>query len=152
MESTTLEERMSGNMRDYTIAFQSAESGLKAAEAWLMNQVNRPIVSGDGSTPVWSENAMDPANDDGQYWWEHANMNNTWWNNNGDAVNDVAQVAAPPRYIIEEYRSADSGQSISIGAGEASTPRVFHRITSRGVGLNAATAVTVQSTFVQSYN
>jgi type IV pilus assembly protein PilX len=152
MESTTLEERMSGNMRDYTLAFQSAESALKAAEAWLVVQVNRPIVSADGSTPVWSENAMDPAAADGKYWWEHANMDHNWWVNNGDAVNDVAQVVAPPRYIIEEYRSVDSGQSIAIGAGEVTVPRVFHRITARGVGLNATTAVSMQSTFVQSYN
>jgi type IV pilus assembly protein PilX len=152
MESTTLEERMSGNMRDYTLAFQSAESALKSAEAWLVVQVNQPIVSGDGSTTVWSENAMDPAAADGRYWWEHANMTHDWWTNNGDVVNDVAQVAAPPRYIIEEYRTVDSGQGIDIGSGSATVPRVFHRITARGVGVNAATAVTVQSTFVQTYD
>jgi type IV pilus assembly protein PilX len=152
MESTTLEERMSGNMRDYTLAFQSAESALKAAEAWLVVQVNLPIVSADGTTTVWVENSMDPAAADGEYWWEHANMTNAWWNNNGDAVNNVAQVAAPPRYIIEEYRSVDSGQSIAIGGGAVTVPRVFHRITARGVGVNPTTAVSVQSTFVQTYN
>ena len=44
MESTILEERMSGNMRDYTLAFQAAESALKNAEAWLVGQIGRAHV------------------------------------------------------------------------------------------------------------
>lgn len=152
MESTTLEERMSGNMRDYTMAFQSAESAIKAAEAWLVAQANLPIVSADGSTTVWSENAMDPAATDGKYWWEHANMNGNWWTNNGIAITDVAEVSEQPRYIIEQYRTVDSGQSIAIGAGEVTVPRIFHRVTARGVGINPTTTVSVQTTFVQTYD
>lgn len=149
MESTTLEERMSGNMRDYTMAFQAAESAIKAAEAWLVVQADLPTVSADGSTTVWRENAMDASDSDGKYWWEHANADWTWWTNNGIAITDVAEVSAQPRYIIEEYRSVDSGQSIAFGA---STPRIFHRVTARGVGINPTTSVSVQTTFVQSYD
>ncbi|MFK7864759.1 MAG: PilX N-terminal domain-containing pilus assembly protein [Pseudohongiellaceae bacterium] len=152
MESTTLEERMSGNMRDYTMAFQSAESAIKSAEAWLVVQNNLPIASGDGSTRVWSENAMDPSASDGKYWWEHNAADGTWWGNNGTVITDMAEVAEQPRYIIEEYRTVDSGQSIAIGSGETTVPRVFHRVTARGVGVNPTTAVRVQTTFVQSYN
>lgn len=152
MESTTLEERMSGNMRDYTMAFQAAESAIKDAEAWLILQGNLPIVSGDGSTRVWSENSMDPAADDGKYWWEHANANGDWWTANGVAIADVAEVSEQPMYIIEEYRSVDSGQSIAIGAGQTTQPRTFHRVTARGVGVNPTTSVSVQTTFVQTYD
>jgi type IV pilus assembly protein PilX len=152
MESTTLEERMSGNMRDYTMAFQSAESAIKAAEAWLVVQTNLPLVSGDGSTTVWSENSMDQSATDGMYWWQHANADGDWWNNNGVAITGVAEVSTQPRYIIEEYRTVDSGQSISIGGGETKVPRVFHRVTARGVGVNATTSVSVQTTFVQTYD
>lgn len=152
MESTILEERMSGNMRDYSLAFQSAESALKAGEAWLILQPpNLPTTSGDGSTGVWIEDAMDPAAGDGMYWWDHANINSSWWGANGRTLNGVADVAAQPDFIIEEYKTVDSGQSIGIGGGEATVPRIFHRITARGVGLNATTEVRVQSTFVQSY-
>jgi type IV pilus assembly protein PilX len=152
MESTTLEERMSANMRDYTLAFQSAESAIRAAEAWLAVQGNLPLVSGDGSTTVWTENSMDAAANDGKYWWDHANADWTWWMNNGVATTDVAEVSGQPRYIIEEYRSVDSGQSISIGGGGSTVPRVFHRVTARGVGINPTTSVSVQTTFVQSYD
>lgn len=79
METVVLEERMSNNMRDYSRAFQSAESALKNAEAWLILQTTLPIVSGDGSTRVWSENAMAPSETDGKYWWDHADMTAAWW-------------------------------------------------------------------------
>ncbi len=152
MESTILEERMSGNMRDYSLAFQSAESALKAGEAWLILQPpNLPTTSVDGATGVWSEDAMDPSDTDGKYWWDHANINSTWWGTNGIAMSGVADVASQPGYVIEEYKTVDSGQSIAIGGGETTVPRVFHRITARGVGLNSTTEIKVQSTFVQSY-
>ncbi len=152
MESATLEERMSGNMRDHEVAFNAAESALQAAEAWLILQNALPITSNDGSTTVWSVDAMDPSVVDGLYWWDHADIDPTWWTNNADAIANVAQVAEQPRYIIEEYRTVDTGQSIAIGGGEVTVPRVFHRITARGVGVNATTEAVVQSTFVQSYN
>jgi len=149
METTVLEERMSSNMRDYTLAFQSAESSLKNAEAWLLGQATLPIVSVDGSTRVWSEDAMDPSGTDGKYWWDHANIDSTWWTANAFAITGVAGVAAQPTYIIEEYRTVDTGESLEFGSSRS---RTFHRITARGVGVNPNTAVSVQSTFVQSYN
>jgi type IV pilus assembly protein PilX len=152
METAVLEERMSNNMRDYNMAFQSAESALKNAEAWLIAQTTRPIVSGDGSTTVWSENSMDPAGADGKYWWDHANMTSAWWAVNGDSIVGVAGVAAQPAYLIEEYRTVDNGNSLSIGSSEIPRSRTFYRITARGVGLSGTAAVQVQSTFVQSYN
>lgn len=152
METTVLEERMSSNMRDHTIAFQSAESALKNAEAWLLQQAALPIVSSDGSTRVWSEDSMDPSATDGKYWWGHANIDGAWWNTNADAITGVAGVATQPNYIIEEYRTVDSGESLGTGGGETPRSRTFHRITARGVGINPNTAVRVQSTFVQSYN
>jgi type IV pilus assembly protein PilX len=152
METTVLEERMSTNMRDYSLAFQSAESALKNAEAWLIAQDTLPTVSGDGSTTVWSESAMDPSAIDGKYWWDHANINAAWWAANADAITGVADVASQPAYVIEEYRTVDTGNSLSIGSGEVPRTRTFHRITARGVGINSATTVSVQSTFVQSYN
>ncbi len=69
---------------------------MKNAEAWLILQTTLPIVSGDGSTRVWSENAMAPSETDGKYWWDHANMTSAWWAVNGDSIVGVAGVAAQP--------------------------------------------------------
>lgn len=35
METSTLEEKMTGNLRDQSLAFQAAESALRDAESWL---------------------------------------------------------------------------------------------------------------------
>lgn len=156
MESTTLEERMSANMVDKERAFNAAETALQAGEAWLITQNTLPITSTDGSTTVWQEDSMDPTpagdpGDDGEYWWEHANMTPAWWTTNGDAPANVPAVATQPRYLIEEYKTVDTGQSIAIGSGENNTPRIFHRITAIGWGIANTTSATVQATFVQSY-
>lgn len=151
METTILEERMSSNMRDHSMAFQSAEAALKNAEAWLVGQASLPTASGDGSTTVWSENAMDPSSTDGKYWWNHTNINAAWWTANADAITGVHGVASQPLYVIEEYRTADNGNSLAIGSGEQPRTRTFYRITARGVGVNGNTSIRVQSIFVRSY-
>ncbi len=40
MSTTTLEEKMTSNFKQRQIAFQSASSALRDAEAWLLNPVN----------------------------------------------------------------------------------------------------------------
>lgn len=152
MESTILEERMSANMRDQNLAFQAAESALKRAEAWLVAQTTLPATSSDGTTPVWVQDAMDPNAADGRYWWDHVNITPTWWGNNGTAIVGVDDVIAQPRYIIEEYYTVDSGNSLGTGSGEIPTVRVFHRITTAAVGIAPTTRVTLQSTFVRPYD
>lgn len=155
MESTVLEERMSGNMRDHSLAFQAAESALKNAEAWLVLQDTLPVTSTDGSTAVWAGNSLVSGLGDEEYWWDDSSVNSGWWGTNGDDLNgtaDVADVASQPVYVIEQYRTVDTGQSIAIGGGEVTVPRIFHRITARGVGINSTTDAVLQSTFVQTYD
>lgn len=157
MESTTLEERMSANMVDHEAAFNAAETALQAGEAWLIAQQVLPIISTDGSTVVWQEDSMDPStaaggNDDGKYWWDDNNVGATWWTNNALAPSNVPGVASQPRYLVEEFKTVDTGQSIGLGGGESTNPRVFHRITARGWGIATTTSAMVQATFVQTYD
>ena len=86
------------------------------------------------------------------YWWDHGNINAGWWTANGITIANVASVAAQPTYLVEEYAVVTSGESLAQGSGEIPVPRIFHRITASGVGLNATTRVSVQATFVQAYN
>lgn len=152
MEGTILEERMSGNLRDYNMAFQAAESALKEAESWLGEQDSQPLTSVDGSTLVWSENAMDPNVNNATFWWAESARDGAWWGGNGIDLNVFNTHAAEPAYIIEQYHTSTSGQSIGIGSGEVVTPRVFHRITARGVGATQAAEVLVQSVFLKPYD
>ena len=153
MESTILEERMSGNMRDFSMAFQASESALTEAESWLDAQVNLPITSTDGTTTVWQQDSMDPNGGDTTPWWSDAARNAAWWNANAVSVPgfDTDGVVAAPRYVIEEFHTAVTGQSIGIGGGETGVPRTFHRVTARGVGASTSAVVYVQSIFVKPY-
>ncbi len=151
MESTILEERMSGNMQDYNAAFQAAESALKVAEAWLTGEDTKPVTSSNGSTTVWSVDAMDPDATDGIYWWADSARDDSWWSANAEAVT-LAGVSARSEYIIEEYRTTSFDRPIGIGGAEVTVSRIFHRITARGIGANSTTAVKLQSMFAKTYN
>jgi len=152
MESTILEERMAGNMQEFNLAFQAAESGIMAAEDWLASQVFYPECSADGSTGVWGRDAMDPLPDNFIPWWrEPLRDNHAWWSANAEVAVVVPGLAEPPRYIIEEFVVSNQGESIAVGSGEVGRIRVFHRITARGTGRNAATVVQLQSTHVRVY-
>lgn len=137
MESTILEERMSGNMQDHNTAFQAAESALKVGEAWLSLQGSKPATSTDGSTVVWQLDAMDPDTDDATDWWSDSARDASWWTANAQTTTGLQGVAAQAGYIIEEYS----------GSGN----RTFHRITARGIGQNSSAAVKLQSVYAKSY-
>lgn len=137
MESTILEERMSGNMQDHNTAFQAAESALKVAEAWLAASGSRPATSNDGSTVVWTLDAMDPDTGDTTDWWSDSARDASWWTANAQATTGLQGVAAQAEYIIEEFSSAGN--------------RTFHRITARGVGQNSLAAVKLQSVYAKAY-
>ena len=151
MESAVLEERMAGNMQDYNLAFQAAESALRDAESWLDVQNILPLQSANGTTVVWTENSMDPLAGDGVHWWEDGNVSHAWWDANSQIPGGFQGTAAQPQYIIEEYHVVSGGQSIAIGDGEPPMRRVVHRITGHAVGATASAEVLVQSTFVKPY-
>lgn len=137
MESTILEERMSGNMQDNNTAFQAAESALRVAEAWIEASATKPATSTDGSTVVWELDAMDPNTADSTDWWADSARDASWWSSNAEAISGLQGVAAQAEYIIEEYQDSPS--------------RTFHRITARGVGLNSATEVKLQSIYAKNF-
>ncbi|MCP4284248.1 MAG: pilus assembly protein PilZ, partial [Gammaproteobacteria bacterium] len=74
MDTNILEEKMAGNMRDRNTAFQSAESALRAAEAWLAAQANLPdirdVTDSSDTSPLWDLNTADPDSDNNIPWWE----------------------------------------------------------------------------------
>jgi len=151
MESAVLEERMAGNMRDYSMAFQAAESALRDAEAWLDVQNILPLQSANGTTVVWTQDSMDPLVGDGVHWWDDASVNQAWWDANSQIPGGFQGTVAQPQYVVEEFHVVSGGQSIAIGDGEPPMRRVVHRITGHGNGATASAEVFVQSTFVKPY-
>ncbi|NMG03323.1 pilus assembly protein PilX [Azoarcus taiwanensis] len=124
MRSTTLEERMAGNLRDQNLSFQAAESALREGEDFARLLANRVLLS--GATDLAS-----PA---------------TWNGNNPTGTYDINTGLNPPLAANPVYHVGPPGfVRIGVGAGE---PQYYciYRVTARGVGLVDTTTTILQST------
>lgn len=134
MRGIGTQERMSRNLRDRNMAFQAAESALRAAETALHQNLisGSPMVPGAGDLAYWeqcweSESAGCPA-------LITLPINLAEWG-----------VAERPSYRIERLAASNYG---SILADEALASAPLHRITARGVGGTAQAVVILQTTFM----
>lgn len=151
MRSTSLEERMAGNARDQTIAFQAAEAGIREAMKSLGTGVPSPagfvagcaagLCESHPTTPVWTT----------------ITANNEWTSSKTLAysgtpltIDGSNPVSIQPRYIIELVvgSSIPSGESASEGGGSSGTLVSSYRITARGWGLTDKAQATLQATFI----
>ncbi len=135
---STLEERMSGNMRDRSIAMQAAELALRDAERDILtsgrisgisnfhaNCPNGLCYPGNAgyANPIWTTVSMTVA-PSVQY-------------SAYTAAQDIPGVSAQPRYLIEGIPKPQNGGSMT----------TFYRITVRAQGINPNTVVWLQEVF-----
>lgn len=132
MQSTSLEERMAGNMRDRDIAFQAAEAGLRDGEAYLQS-VTLPTFDGTN----------------GLYQPDNSLWTTVDWTGTGVRAysGTIDQVAVQPTYYLEELPNAVTpGSSLVIGFTPPEAP-VNYRVTAHGVGVSNTSVAILQSTF-----
>lgn len=150
-----LEERMSGNMRDRSLAVQAAELALRDAEqdirssgrvSGITNFVSACTnglcyngIQGNANgtdwniTPAWSTVDMTAAPDSVAF------GDNTGAADPGTPGADlIAQLSASPRYIIEGIKKTPPGSG---------QPVYYYRITVRAQGANPNTVVWLQEVF-----
>ena len=147
---SSLEERMSGNMRDRSLAMQAAEMALRDAE--------RDIRGGVGITRASAISGLTnfvPACTDGLcYNGPAGNANGTNWNTTPvwsvvsmtaapsvkygsyTGATEIAGLSDQPRYIIEGIEKNGSGTTV-----------YYYRITVRAQGANANTVVWLQEVY-----
>lgn len=123
MRTSTMQERMAGNTRDWNLGFQSAEAALRVAEQFLRDEVVLPEFNdADGyyevnssDRPVWTGGTMAEGNGYVTY------------------PEDLPGTARRPRYYIEKLSSIrPAGASTETG-----TPveEIFYfRVTAIGFG------------------
>lgn len=145
---TSLEERMAGNSRDRNIAFQAAESGLRAGEDWISNQVLRPLSnSNPGVTQVWTLDS--PASDPTAHlWWKERDY--SWWTSNANQISStINEVSTNPYYVVEQVEF--KRDSLTMGMMSDSQGRVFYRVTAQGTGGTDTSRALVQSRYTKRY-
>lgn len=144
MQTTTLEEKMAGNLRDQTLAFQAAEAALREGEVWLGDPTRtEPTGQAAGScTPcdVYQLNA-------------YPLIDSTWWINNTTRTRPYSvllpNVATPPRYLIEYHSFIPD--SLTTGQQSDAGGRVTFRATSRGTGGSDVAQALAQSTYTRRF-
>lgn len=139
MQSTTMDEKMAGNMRDLGIALQAAESALREGEG-----TTTAIATFTGATGTNGYYDTDATFD--------IFTSATWSSSNSIEyagslyTGPSLQVAVKPRYILQ-YRGKlpiDSGIVRGTGYGSSASRHVI-RTFSRGSGLTSNTEVFLQS-------
>jgi type IV pilus assembly protein PilX len=111
MRGTILEERMGANMLDRSLAFQAAEAALREAESVAKTKptINAGCTAGLCFTPDPTVAAQQQRWLGGDAFWSSAAT--------AEAVVDVGDITARPRYIIElmQVNVPESGQCTTSG-------------------------------------
>jgi type IV pilus assembly protein PilX len=140
MQMTRMQERMSGNSRDVSIAFQGAESGLRGGETKVLGFANAPAActASGGCATVYSKTALP----------DLGPQDDSWWKTSATTFTDPdigAEFEDPPQFIIEQYAFVPYSREF----GEI-TGRDFYQVSARSTGGTGNAQAVVQSTFART--
>lgn len=150
MGTTSLEEKMAGNLKDKDLAFQAAETALIAGEDWISNQLKEPepnnslgIYEFDSNAAQWIWNTVD--------WSSTSNLvvyPNTPTQTTAGGLNEIK---TQPKYIIEILAHVpEQGGSLRLNSTTGSGTTVL-RITARGTGGTDNAVAMVQSIYQKAF-
>jgi len=165
MGTTSMEELMTGNLRDQMISFQAAEDaitdGEREVDTWLVS--GAPIANLTGSNGVYLKDALLDPNTTYQSYAEAAFDDAAIWNNATPyglitlvppltASLPGQSLAAQPVYIIEEVQlipqEADADSARHPGSGSSVA---YYKITAKGRGLSNNAVTLLQTTIAHRY-
>ncbi|HET9444952.1 MAG TPA: PilX N-terminal domain-containing pilus assembly protein [Steroidobacteraceae bacterium] len=142
-QTTRLEERMAGNMRDIDMAFQGSEAGLRDAEKYIATTAVLPTCLDSTSASCYVlQQGHFAAIDLGH-------QTEAWWRANGkpfggDSAQQVVGVVEEPRYVIEEFQTVTFSLTVGHGAPPGKT---YYKSTSWSPGATPTSHAVVESVF-----
>jgi type IV pilus assembly protein PilX len=148
VSTTTLEEKMAGNLRDRSLAFQAAEAGLRDAETSMspLTLFERPFPCQSSSTCKVIEKNFLPTFS--QWDWEDVNLYTEYTPLDSEDVIDLKEVKTYPRYVIEELDFVPD----ELGIGHGVVPgRHYYRITARGTGGTDVAQAVIETSYTRRY-
>lgn len=152
MQSSTMEERMAGNLRDQTLAFQAAESAVRDAETFIEGLASTASFNdSNGLYQADSTLVPDRLDSDDDSTKDHLDGDSTAWSRSKSvAASTIAGTATAPRYYIQHLGTVDGGGSSALnikgyGALKAGSDVELFRITARGTGGSDSAQVILQS-------
>lgn len=150
MSGAHLQEKMAGNLQEQTIAFQAAETGLKAGEDWIFGLISKPDFPNN-------KNGLYLPSTDGTPQWDKVDWNGSsvvaYPNVPGATVAGTKlDVAKQPRYIVEDLGEVpDQGESLTVATNYKGKGTTVLRITTHGAGRSPVSVSEVQSTYWKKF-
>ena len=151
--SSIMQERMAGNFKDTSLAFQAAEAGARWSTAWLQsrNSASQPFPCGGGCTSadrVWNVGQYPAEPGPGDSIWTGARTYGL--NPTDDLAVDPAQsfpmVITQPQYIMEQQYFARDDL-----AGPSYLGVAYYRVTSLGKGSRDSSAAIIKTLVAKRY-
>ncbi len=137
--TTTMEEKMAGNIRNKHMSFQAAETALRAGEQVAGNL--DPDTNFNGTNGLYPRTEVGDTNY--PIWMQPSGIN--WQNVSG--VNGVVQ---DPEYVVEDFSNAPRDKNCML---ELPPPPgcmlPIYRVTAKGWGQNTNAETMLQSTYKQ---
>jgi type IV pilus assembly protein PilX len=152
---SVIQERLAGNFKDLSIAFQASESSNRWGMSWLQSLggevLSRPFPCNEGcddTTPVREVG----------YYPSHPSPKNSYWADSDTGVYgirpvdgedmefDVAMVHEQPRYVMEQQFFLRDDL-----AGEPQKGVVFYRVTAKGIGTRANSDAIVSAVIAKRF-
>ena len=157
--TSSLTEKMAGNMRDLNLAFEAAEAGLREGERWLVTYpsvghqppppnaascTTPPCTCGTPPCDVWDLNKiLDFASGDALNEQTHL-----WWTTQGRPYSEtLANVGTQPHFIIEYIDYVPD----ELSADAPPTGRNYYRLTARGTGGSNVAQLFLESVYSARY-
>jgi len=165
MNNTVMQERMAGNQRNSTLAFQAAEAALRAAEIAIDTTWGSDFPEGDTNGTTANDNrgvftlnspTLDPDLTNETEWWAErtGTANATFWANNGtdayaaDTLEFQSGVFLDmPQYIIEKIGYLPLGTCITCDA--QCYCEHHYQVTARGTGAAGQSESYLRSIYVR---
>jgi len=152
LSTTTLEEKMAGNMKDRNLAFQSAETALLSGEHWIDTQLQKPGFPNTANGLYSVDPTSAVANWDAISWTSNVVQYPCSPSLTTGCGTGVTKVNTQPKYIIEDLGEIpDSKGSLVTGANYQNTGVTMLRVTARGTGGTDAAVAMVQSTYSRQF-
>jgi type IV pilus assembly protein PilX len=152
MSTTSLEEKMAGNMKDRNLAFQAAETALLAAERWYEIQTTKPVFPDTANGLYVTDSTSAVSNWDAVNWSTSIVTFPCTPTTTSSCGSGVAKINTQPKYIIEDLGELPEEKGSIVSPtdykGKGST---IARITARGTGGTDAAVSMVQSTYARQF-
>jgi len=138
--TSSLQEKMAGNLRDQYMAQEAGDSILRDGEGWVFKQTTRPTpnCTPNSSDRVWDTSCLtDPTA-----------ASDSWWGSNGFLSTKAnSYLAQEPRYVVEFLQSVPSSPQVTLSGPKKYV--LYYRVTGWSVGASNFARGSFQSLFTR---